>query len=307
MGKRNRFMNIQNFFLLTVLGSITSIFIISTPANGEEMRSVGRSIFESSQKTVVTIKLVMNLEFAGREEEEKAEVIGTIIDPSGLTVLSAYSLDPGASIKLLADSMGGAANGAPSFDTTIRQAYFVMEDGIEIEAEVVLKDTDLDIGFVRPREPGRVFPAANLISRGKPPQVLEDIFVVSRLSRGANREPAVSLGMIRAEIKGPRPFYMCDEQITVDGLGCIAYAADGASLGLIVTKQNKDFGAGRMSALLGMLMGGGLGRATPFLPILRPVEDVLELAKQAKASPSQATAQTEATDNNVLLDSLVEK
>jgi hypothetical protein len=167
------------------------------------------------------------------------------------------------------------------FESSVSEAMILLPDGTEVESDVVLKDADLDLAFLRPREGGRTFDAAQL-KRGKGlPPVLEQVILVGRYGQGANRAAWSQIVRMRAIIKGPRTYGLVDVGGS-DALGTAAYAADGTALGVFVTKSS----AGGPDA---RRMGGGDEHV-----ILRPVDDVLEIAEQARRQtrpiPSTAVA-----------------
>jgi len=250
-----------------------------------DLKSTAQTTLQKSQKAIVPIKLVIKIKMSKEDQEHKTEITGTVIDPSGLTVVSAAAIDPAGTIKSLLGSMlKGRGSSQFQFDSDVTETTIILDDGTEVEADVVLKDPDLDLAFIRPRSTSRTFDAITLKPRSTPPQILEDVFAISRLGTSENRAPAVSVGMIRAVVKGPRTFYICDDKISNESLGCIAFAADGTPIGIFVTKKSQGApGQGGLAGLSRSLSGGGAG-GTPMIPIaiLRPVEDILEVAVQAK-------------------------
>src|SRR5436305_13458004 len=90
-------MNRHFFFASFALFFLSAVS--TTPAHAQEIAARGREIFKKHQGCVVTVQLVVKskLGIAGLgndSHESKQEVTGTIIDPSGLTVLSLSSTDP---------------------------------------------------------------------------------------------------------------------------------------------------------------------------------------------------------------------
>jgi hypothetical protein len=137
---------------------------------------------------------------------------------------------------------------------------------------VVLKDADLDLAFLRPREDGRTFDAVQLKPGKTLPQVLEQVILVGRYGQNASRQPWVELARMRAVVKGPRIYGMVDSD-GGDLLGTVAYGLDGTALGLFVTKPASSGSELRR-------MGGNAEHV-----ILRTADDVLEIADQARKRP----------------------
>ncbi|MBI4024759.1 MAG: hypothetical protein HY360_07230 [Verrucomicrobia bacterium] len=260
-------------------------------SRADDLRATARATAQKLQKAVVTLRLVVKIRMHNQEQEQKIEVMGTVIDPSGLTVVSARAIDPGALMKSLFGAFPNAAGPQSfNFDSNVSETVLILDDGTEIESDVVLKDTDLDLAFVRPRNAARTFDAVPLKPRAAPPQILEDIFVLRRLGRAENREITIAQGTIQAVVKGPRTFYVCDAVAATDSFGCFAFASDGSPVGIFVIKDNRVMepatGMGAMFPTMNM-MGGGGSRAL-IAAVLRPVSDVLEIAAQAKEAKPPA-------------------
>ena len=61
---------------------------------GDELGEKGRAIFAKNRLCVVTVELVLKSKFMGRSNEARQDATGTVVDPSGLTVLSLSATDP---------------------------------------------------------------------------------------------------------------------------------------------------------------------------------------------------------------------
>ena len=266
--------------LLAVIS--VSLFLLSPTLSAADLKETARATMKKSQKAVVPIKLVIKMKMGQQEQEQKEEITGTVIDPSGLTVVSAVSVDPSTMIKALFGSLMKGRGGASQFnvESDVTETALIMEDGTEVEADVVLKDADLDFAFIKPRNAAKPFDHIVLKPRATPLQALDEVFTLNRLGSSENRSPSVSTGNIRSVVKGPRTFYVCDAVVSAESLGCVAFGADGEPVGFFVTKLSNS-GGGAGAGMLGSMMGGGGNTQLP-IPILRPVEDLIDLANQAK-------------------------
>lgn len=268
------------------------IFLLAAAARPDDIKAAARASAAKWQKAVITVKVVAKVKSFRGEEENQFEVTGTVIDPSGLTIVSSQSIDPAGVIKAFLSSMGrGESPDQLKFDSEITQTTMILEDGSEVEAEVVLKDADLDLAFVRPKKPQQQFTYIPLKPGGRPLEVLEDLFVISRLDRSENRATGITLGMVQAVVKGPRTFYITNQELVANGIGCMAFVADGTPVGIIVTKQKQSAGDKGMSVFMSMMMGSGMGGAGS-IQILRPIVDLLDDLAQAKEAkvPQSAPA-----------------
>ena len=236
------------------------------------MREVGKKWQAAIVNVRVSLKVRMSM--GGREVQsmdDTVEAVATVIDPSGLTVMSLSSLDPGAMMSRI---MGAASQGdqkmsivsEPS-DVRIRLA-----DGKELPATIVLRDQDLDLAFIRPTaKPSGPVTAVNLSDAGQP-AILEDIVVLSRLGRVGGWVPSAMVYGVAAIMEKPRTFFVLNGPAVT---GTPAFQANGKIVGLLTIRQ---IDPGRMS-MFGM-MGGTEGAGV--IPVVLPAADVLEIAKQAK-------------------------
>jgi hypothetical protein len=244
-----------------LLGALAALVATAAP----ELESSARATAEQSGKAVVTIRLVLKLKTGGQEHEQKMEVPGVVIDPSGLTVASASSIDPSGAFRRMVD----AQRQRVSIESEVKEPVILLEDGTELEAAVVLKDTDLDLAFIRPRDAGLKLAAVSLKPRSGTVPLLTRIYVLGRLSKLANRALSVATGEVRTYVRGPAPYYVTDGESSSFG-GSLAYTADGVPLGLFVKRfaTSIDTSAGRGSDSV--------------MTVLRPVDKVIELADQAR-------------------------
>jgi len=221
-----------------LLGALTAVLVTAAP----DLESTARATAEQSGKAVVTIRLVLKLKSGGQEHEQKMEAPGVVIDPAGLTVASASSIDPSGAFRRMVD----AQRQRLSIESEVKEPVILLEDGTELEAAVVLKDTDLDLAFIRPRDPGLKLAAVNLKPRSGTVPLLTRIYVLGRLSKLANRALSVATGEVRAY---------------------------GAPLGLFVK---------RFATTIDTSSGRG---SDSVMTVLRPVDKLLELADQARKMP----------------------
>jgi S1-C subfamily serine protease len=259
--------------------ALFAALLVALPAPAADLALAGRTKAEQVRGAVITIRIVLKLKigFGGQaqDQEQKMEVAGVVIDPTGLTVASAASIDPSGALR----KISGGQQGRMKVESEVKETTLLLEDGTEVEADVVLKDTDLDLAFLKPREGGRRFRAVTLRPRAKTVPLLTPIFVVTRLGKLTSRALAVATGEIRASVRGPAPYYVTDSE-TANFVGSVAFTADGAPLGIFVNRfSTSPDGRG------GGMFDGAFGRSGSevVLPILRPVDKVLELAAQARA------------------------
>jgi hypothetical protein len=258
------------------------VLLATVSAVADEDAEKGRDIVERWQSSVVTVRLVMEqrVVVSGREmskSEGKNEVTGTIIDPSGLVVVSYFSTSPNELYQQLAAAMGEDSRDfkmeSETTDVKIR-----LPDGKELPAKIVLRDKDLDLAFIRPVEkPAEPLPAVDLSVKGTP-ELLDTVVVINRLGRVASWATAVYIDRIHAIAEKPRRFYVPGGMGAMESeLGCPAFTLDGKVVGILVLRVLPSGGGGMGSAFGGMSSAG-------MLPVILPSEDILEVAQQASAT-----------------------
>ena len=241
------------------------------------LKAMARKLLGRHSDAVVTVKVVLSTRviMMGREankRETKNEVTGTVIGPSGLTVISNWAMDPLSAAMEAGAAMSGAAEQF-KVETDVVGVKIVLADGTEVPARIVLKDKDLDLAFAKPKEEavGR-FAYLQFTKAADEPQVLDDLILIGRLGRAVKRVNSLSIGRVTATVKKPRKFYVCDIASGFTHIGCPVFTGEGETLGLLVMRKNP---AGGSAAV--MMMGG-------MQPVVLTAEDLLEVAEQAAAA-----------------------
>jgi S1-C subfamily serine protease len=260
-----------------LVGLVVAIVFLTAPAPAaaQEQRAAMREVAKKWQGAIVNVRvsLKVRMSMGGREVQSMddiVEAVATVIDASGLTVMSLSSLDPGAMMSRI---IGAAAQGDQKMsivseptDVRIRLA-----DGKELPATIVLRDKDLDLAFIRPTaKPASPLTAVNLADAATP-SVLENLLVLGRLGRVGGWAPSAIMQSVAAIIERPRTFFVLNGQAVT---GTPAFLASGKIVGLLTIRQ---IDPGRMS-MFGM-MGGTEGAGV--IVVVLPAADVLEIAKQA--------------------------
>lgn len=266
--------NTRTLRAATVMGWGLSGFLAVPPvASAQDVRAGARDLVKKWEAAVVNVRVVlkMRMSMGGREmnsSDESVDTVGTVIDPSGLTVLSLSALNPGAMMNRLM----GAAAGQPQISTEPTDVKIRFPDAREVAARIVLRDEDLDLVFLRPTEkPEAPLVAVNL-AESAAPAILDQVVVLSRLGRVGGWTAAASLHDIAAVIEKPRTFFVLVG--TPTAMGTPAFSATGRMVGLLTLRQ-VDAGRSGMFAMMGGTEGLGL------LPVILPAADVMEIAKQA--------------------------
>jgi hypothetical protein len=262
---------------VVVAATLLALAPPGVPVLAQDERAAGREIVRKWQHAIVTVRVVlkMRVSVGGREMQsmdESVETVGTVIDPSGLTVLSLGALNPGAMMNKM---IGGTGSGQErmEFGSEPSDVKLRLPDGKELPARIVLRDEDLDLAFLRPTiKPEKPLVAINLADEGKP-VLLDPVVVLTRLGRVGGWAPAASLQTIGAVIEKPRTFYVIETGGT-GGMGTPAFTPSGKVVGLLTMRSIQTGRSGMFSMMSG---SEGLG----LLPVILPAADVRDIAQQA--------------------------
>src|SRR5947207_2874499 len=263
--------------------SALALVLTCWTSQAEETAAKGREVFKKHQTCVITVQLVvkskMGIAGLGNDSHEsKQEVTGTVIDSSGLTVLSLSSTDP---TSLMQSFMGGEGEDSVKFkmESELSDLKLLCQDGTELPAEIVLRDKDLDLAFVRPKAKPPT-PLASLdLSNSAKVDVLDQVVTINRLGKVAGRAYAASFERINAVMQKPRLFYIPGSDKSSTGLGCPAFSLDGKVVGLFVMRSLKSSGSGGMGLFS--------FQSAPVTTILLPAEDVRKIAAQVPATKEE--------------------
>jgi S1-C subfamily serine protease len=206
------------------------------------------------------------------------------LDPSGVAVLSLSATDPG---QMVQNMMGGGGEDESRFkmETELSDVKMLLEDGTEVPAEVVLRDRDLDLAFIRPKTKlAAAMPAVDLTSSGKA-DVLEEVVTLNRLGKAAGRSYSASVERISAIVQRPRLFYVPEANMTTTTLGAPAFTTNGKILGIFVMRTAKGTG----SSGFGMIGSP----SDTFTGIIVPADDVLKAVKQVPAAAEEKEKEKE--------------
>lgn len=244
----------QNFMFVILI-----CFGIMIPARSDEIAEQVKFIADKWQDAVVTTRIV--IEF--RKSERKIERLATVVDPSGLMVMSLASIDPSA-IGIFPSSV----------DIKVRDISIILPDDREIPAKIVLRDTDLDLALLRLVEKIETPMPSVSVSDEVMPELMDQIVMLSRLGSSANYATIASPGRIIGVITKPRILYVSDITPDMNGLGSPVFDTIGRIVGFVLLKIDKT---GEVSPL-DMMMGSAL---LNILPVILPAKEIAEVIKKA--------------------------
>ena len=242
---------------------LTLFLCLGSRANAQsaEERVAARALIAKHGAAVVyvlgTAKLRINQ--GGKEvptSDQRLQSLATILDGSGLGVMSLTALDP-SDLLVAQLSRGRGAGAAVSVTAEPTELRYRLGDGKEVPVRVVLRDKDLDLAFLRPVEKPATPMASIDAAAGRPLQV-DPVIVLQRLPELAGWQSTALFFTVQAVLEKPRLFYL----LTGGLVGAPVFDIKGGFLGVILRLKNEADAAN-----------------TP--PIVLPANDIREVAKQA--------------------------
>ena len=227
-------------------------------------RATARDVVKKRGDAVImvlaTIKLRINI--GGREQstDQATQANATILDSTGLTVLSLSSLQPD---DVMSRTLSQRVAAGTKVDVTSEPSDIRMHlaDGRELAAKLVLRDEDLNLAFIRPTEPPTA-PLTFVDAAGATPAILDSVMLLQRTSEATGWLAAASLGSIQLVIDKPRTYYqVAIPTVGGTGLGAPVFDLAGHFVGVVVLRNTGSRG----TASPGVLPGG----------------DIRDIAKQA--------------------------
>jgi S1-C subfamily serine protease len=250
---------------------VIAMFAVATTALADDIADKGRDIFTKNEHAVVTVQVVLKATYSGggrsgEPTESKNDVTGTVIDPSGLAVLALSACDPADLYHRISEDY--------KIETEVNDIKILLDDGTEMPAEIVLRDKDLDLAFIRPKTK----PASPMtfvdFSKSSPAGMLEQVVALNRLNRAAGRGYSASIERISSVIEKPRTFYIPDATMSTTSLGSPAFLMNGNVLGLFVMRAVNS--------------GGSRNPRDSMTTIIIPAEEILKGSKQAPEAKGES-------------------
>jgi hypothetical protein len=247
----------------------------------DSLNAAARKIFNENQDSVLWVSGIAKTSFSTDsshegamnipEQESKTEALATVIDSSGLLVTALTQLDPSRMINSRSMRTSQGSSVKVDATSTLKEVKVTMPDGTEIPAEIVMKDTDLDLAFVRIKvgskeAKGVVFRAVEL-TNSAPGDILDEVVTIGRMDEGLNRASHVARGQINTITTKPRRFLRASGATA----GCPTFLSNGKLLGITSVR---------------VLTG-----KTPFAVVI-PAGDILPIAEQARSAKPSAEAET---------------
>lgn len=253
--------------------------LLATPAIAQsiEERAAARDVLGRNSDAIVTVMgtLKARITRQGRDSSAPDQAVrasATVIDPSGLAVVALSAIDPGNIIS----KSPAAVQGNMTFTTELVDVKMRLADGKEVPARIVLRDSDLDLLFLKPAT-APAAPMAAVQSSAPPLAIMDGVVVVQRLGELTGWKPSAAFGSVEVVVERPRTFYIIATLTSGNSTGATVFDGRGRFAGIVTLRAGED---AKSNALNG-LQGNAL-QTLGVMPIVVPATDIREIAKQAK-------------------------
>lgn len=250
-------------------------------AEAEASRQAARKVYQERQEAVVAVSAVLKLEMGGQTQDRDLNFFGTVLDESGLTVVSCTMVDPFAT---LGDSLKMEGAGAATPKGTPSKIKIMLADGTEIPAKIAYEDPDMDLAFLVPEKSDKALPKFSHANPGDVPEadVLDDLVTIQRLPKSFDRKAAVGFCTVVSKLTKPRTVYILDGFEGQPGMP--VFRTDGKMQGVMVIRKQDNSASG------GRLQLGGATVALPMKYILRGMEQARTVKVEEKKPAEKAAS-----------------
>ncbi len=237
---------------------------------------------------LVTVKFVLKVSMGsmfGGDEETDTEITGVMIDAKGLVLCSNTQL--GGFIGMLKSMMGSMGGEMSATPTDLK--VLVGDDTEGRDAELIARDTELDLAWVRIKEPGEKEYAYVDFAKSAKPAIGDTVISIRRLGKFFARSAVVAEGRIGGTTSKPRELLIPTGGLA-GGLGAPVFDASGKPVGVMVMQapEAEDSGGnpmamlGRMSGMQDMMSG-----------FLLPADIVVKATERALATVAPEPVKTD--------------
>lgn len=259
------------YFAALPLAALVSFSLLAgqgTSACADATGDTIRTLFTKYQGAAVTLTVVIRAAGGGNGESQDLELSAPafVIDPSGLLVTSDATVDP-------AGMMSRGGDPSQKVTTKVLSAKIVTISGDTIPVQVVLRDSDRNLAFLRPVTPATTpMPYIDLHTAGDA-HIGDAVYFLEPLGRAGNRMPSLVQYRIMSVLDRPRTLYVPDGQAR-GGTGSAAFNEQGAPLGLVTVR----IGVGRAPTSMSTIS------TDTAIQVIVPAADILDEVKQAMAA-----------------------
>lgn len=272
--KRSEFRSGKEKIVLKKILFTAVVLAASMPAIADEQADIYRNLLNKDAPALVTVKFLLRMEGQFGKRESETEITGMMIGADGL-ILCANS-------KLGAPRRFGSAT-----PTDIK--VLIGDDIDGLPAKVLARDTELDLAWVRIKDPGdKKFEFVDINSESDP-KVGDRLFALRRMAKFFDRTAIIADGRLAGRAKKPRDL-LVPSGLSLDA-GQPVFTADGKLVGIVSLQlpEDEEFEANPMAFMsIGRDISGGL--ILPTAQVAKATTRALESAKDDEEEDPDADA-----------------
>jgi hypothetical protein len=245
-------------------------------------RAAARAVLAKRGDAVVTVlgSLRVRTMMDGQQvqsEEQPIRANATLLDATGLAVMSLSALDPGKVMTTMAGRAAGPGRPKVQIATAPSALRLRLANGSEIAVQIASRDETLDLAFLRPATPASTplpFVVDAATARLAP---LDPLVVVQRLGAFADWKATAAFAYVQTVIEHPRPVYLIAG--APSGLGVPAFDAAAGFVGILVMRNMTPAASSPVGNMMADLAGiDALG----MMPVVLPADDIRAAARTVK-------------------------
>lgn len=261
------------------------VLVAIAPAAMADEAAEYQKLAADRSKPLVTVKFVLKMKMGGfGDQETDQEITGAMIEPTGLVLVANSQI--GGVMGMARRFMSGM--GELSITPTDIKVL-VGDDSQGVEAELMARDTDLDLAWIKIKDAkGKTFDYVDLSKAGKA-TVGQRLLSVVRLGKYFDRVCAVQESRVSAITKKPRELYVPASGVVPNGLP--VYSASGEIIGVSVSQAPDSEESDGMGAMLGMTMND-----LAFQAFILPTAEVVKATARAKEAGANKPVDDEASE-----------
>jgi hypothetical protein len=254
------------------------------------------AVLQKRAPSIVTVKIVLKTEIQvmgqQQDQEERIQLQGAVVDPSGLVMFSNASISAAKLQEALSGMMEERGQGGGLDIKTTPSDIKVVFGNEEQEYAAFLAATDarLDLAFVQVQNLGEKKLEVVDFPEAATPTIGQSLVAVSRLNEGYDYAAFFETAHVVGEIKKPIPAFIVAGEAS--GVGLPVFSATGEALGVLTVLASgmKPQGGGGL-----MMMMGGAGDAmeSAFRAFVVPAKQVKAVIAQAKTRAAEAAKEAQ--------------
>ncbi|MEI6521064.1 MAG: trypsin-like peptidase domain-containing protein [bacterium] len=213
------------------------ILLLMTATVFGQQSSAAKAVAAKNGDAVVAVKISVKMRVSGdgqtSNEEQKNEIIGTVISPDGIILVPLSATDP---TDIISRAMGDNEESNFKMNVDVVELKVRTPEGLEIPGKVILRDQDMDLAFIKlNKKPDHPMVYVD-INKNSTVGLLDDVIVMGRTNPSIYRSLCVDCEKVEVMVKKPQPFYILTHSGSASNLGSPIFDFSGKFVGIMVLR-----------------------------------------------------------------------